>query len=64
MLNAGLTGAHRTWLARDSAGKAPVDTPRRAMGDLLSHAVRFGVPDSVMAAGEGRDDAVAQMRLA
>ncbi|MER8417614.1 toprim domain-containing protein [Mesorhizobium sp. M1329] len=48
-----LTGAHRTWLATDGTGKAPIDTPRRAMGDLLGHAVRFGVPGSVMAAGEG-----------
>ncbi|MER9874529.1 toprim domain-containing protein [Mesorhizobium sp. M0195] len=52
-LDGHLTGAHRTWLARDGTGKAPVDTPRRAMGDLLGHAVRFGVPGSVMAAGEG-----------
>ena len=52
-LDGRLTGAHRTWLAPDGIGKAPVDTPRRAMGDLLGHAVRFGVPDSVMAAGEG-----------
>src|SRR5690606_34899260 len=28
------TGAHRTWLAPDGSGKAPVETPRRAMGDL------------------------------
>ncbi|WP_085467495.1 DUF7146 domain-containing protein [Mesorhizobium australicum] len=47
------TGAHRTWLDPDGDGKAPLDTPRRAMGDLLGHAVRFGVPTSVMAAGEG-----------
>ncbi len=47
------TGAHRTWLAPDGSGKAPVETPRRAMGDLLGHAVRFGVPCEVMAAGEG-----------
>uniref|UniRef100_Q11FU3 Uncharacterized protein n=1 Tax=Chelativorans sp. (strain BNC1) TaxID=266779 RepID=Q11FU3_CHESB len=52
-LHGRLTGAHRTWLAPDGTGKAPVDTPRRAMGDLLGHAVRFGVPDRVMAAGEG-----------
>ncbi|MFG1314634.1 DUF7146 domain-containing protein [Xanthobacter autotrophicus] len=53
-----LTGAHRTWLDPDGfdltrLGKAPIDTPRRAMGDLLGNAVRFGVPDDVMAAGEG-----------
>ncbi|WP_421871926.1 DUF7146 domain-containing protein [Nitratireductor rhodophyticola] len=47
------TGAHRTWLTPDGMDKAPVDTPRRAMGDLLGHAVRFGMPDGVMAAGEG-----------
>ena len=52
------TGAHRTWLdpggfAEATLGKAPIDTPRRAMGDLLSHAVRFGVAGEVMAAGEG-----------
>lgn len=47
------TGTHRTWLAPDGRGKAPVDTPRRAMGDLLGNAVRFGMPNSVMAAGEG-----------
>jgi hypothetical protein len=47
------TGAHRTWLAPDGSGKAPISTPRRAMGDLLGHAVRFGVPCEVMAVGEG-----------
>ena len=47
------TGTHRTWLDPDGGGKACVDTPRRAMGDLLGHAVRFGVPGIVMAAGEG-----------
>lgn len=48
-----ITGAHRTWLAPDGFGKAPVDTPRRAMGDLLGHAVRFGAADDVLAVGEG-----------
>lgn len=48
-----ITGAHRTWLAPDGSGKAPVDTPRRAMGGLLGHAVRFGAADDVLAAGEG-----------
>ncbi|MCP8896428.1 toprim domain-containing protein [Shinella daejeonensis] len=47
------TGAHRTWLAPDGSGKAPVETPRRAMGDLLGHGVRFGTADEVLAAGEG-----------
>lgn len=48
-----ITGVHRTWLAPDGSDKAPVDTPRKAMGDLLGFAVRIGLPDSVMAAGEG-----------
>lgn len=47
------TGAHRTWLSPDGSGKAPVETPRRAMGDLLGHGVRFGVSGEVLAAGEG-----------
>lgn len=47
------TGTHRTWLARDGSGKAPLDPPRRAMGDLLGHGVRFGTARDVLAAGEG-----------
>src|SRR5882724_8674051 len=35
------------------AVSAPVDTPRRAMGLLFGHAVRFGPAGDVMAAGEG-----------
>ena len=48
-----ITGAHRTWLDPSGHGKAPIDTPRRAMGDLLGNAVRFGVANDVLAAGEG-----------
>jgi len=48
-----ITGAHRTWLAPDGSGKAAIDRPRKAMGDLLGHAVRFGTANEVMAAGEG-----------
>lgn len=48
-----ITGVHRTWLDRSGQDKAPVDSPRRAMGHLLGHGVRFGVADEVMAAGEG-----------
>jgi len=52
-LNGRLTGAHRTWLDPSGSDKAPITTPRRAMGDLLGHAVRFGVAHDVIAAGEG-----------
>src|SRR5258707_9735364 len=58
-LDGTITGVHRTWLDPDGfdrirLGKAPIDTPRRAMGDLLGNAVRFGVADDdVLVAGEG-----------
>jgi hypothetical protein len=53
-----ITGVHRTWLDPHGfdhvrLGKAPIDTPRRAMGDLLGNAVRFGLVDDVLAGGEG-----------
>jgi hypothetical protein len=48
-----ITGAHRTWLAPDGSDKAPIDIQRKAMGDLLGHAVRFGLSGDVLAAGEG-----------
>jgi Toprim domain len=48
-----ITGAHRTWLDPSGRDKAPVDSPRRAMGHLLGHGVRFGVANDVIAAGEG-----------
>src|SRR6516165_8662401 len=48
-----ITGAHRTWLDPSGNDKAPVNTPRRAMGHLLGHGVRFGIATDVMAAGEG-----------
>jgi hypothetical protein len=48
-----ITGVHRTWLDPTGEDKAPVDTPRRAMGHLLGNGVRFGAVADVMAAGEG-----------
>lgn len=61
-----ITGAHRTYLdptlgslhppSRRKVtddGKAPIETPRRAMGRLLGHGVRFDMANDVMAAGEG-----------
>ncbi|ODU35113.1 toprim domain-containing protein [Sphingopyxis sp. SCN 67-31] len=59
-----ITGVHRTWL--DSAGstKAPVAFPRRAMGQLLGHGVRFGAPAAVMAAGEGLETILSLRQVA
>ena len=52
--NAGLiTGAHRTWLDASGKTKAPISTPRRAMGLLLGNGVRFGIASDMLAAGEG-----------
>ena len=53
-----LTGVHRTWLdpdgfSRATLGKAPIDTPRRAMGRLRGGGVRSGVATDILAAGEG-----------
>ena len=52
-LSGTVTGVHRTWLDPTGKRKAPVITPRRAMGHLLGNAVRFGSVIDVMAAGEG-----------
>lgn len=48
-----ITGVHRTWLDPDGFSKAPVASPRRAMGNLLGNGVRFGPSAPVMVAGEG-----------
>ena len=52
-----ITGVHRTWLDPQLGGadhgKAPIENPRRSLGDIWTHAVRFGVAQDVMAAGEG-----------
>ncbi|HEY8139172.1 MAG TPA: toprim domain-containing protein, partial [Methylocystis sp.] len=48
-----ITGAHRTWLDPSGEDKAPIESPRRAMGQLLGNAVRFDMAQDVMAAGEG-----------
>ena len=44
---------YRETMITKFVGKAPIDTPRRAIGFLLGNAVRFGVADDVLAAGEG-----------
>lgn len=47
------TGAHRTWLNPNGSEKAAVASPRRAMGNILGSAIRFGQAREVMIAGEG-----------
>lgn len=52
-LDGTVTGVHRTWLDLLGRDKAAVGSPRRALGHLLGHAVRFGSCAEVLAAGEG-----------
>jgi hypothetical protein len=52
-LDSRVTGLHRTWLDPSGRDKAPVSSPRRALGEIAGHGVRFGPADDVMAAGEG-----------
>ena len=52
-LDGTIMGVHRTWVDPASVSKAPVSTPRRAMGLLLGNAVRFGRAVDVMIVGEG-----------
>jgi len=47
------TGTHRTWLNPNGSSKAETASPRRAMGNILGSAIRFGPAQDVMVAGEG-----------
>ncbi|RVT81621.1 DNA primase [Rhodobacteraceae bacterium CCMM004] len=58
-----LTGVHRTWLDLETAEKAPLDPNRKAMGNLLGHAVRIGSPTDILAVGEGLETMLS-LRLA
>ena len=63
-LTGAITGLHRTWLDPAGSNKASVVTPRRAMGDLLGHGVRFGRPADTMAAGEGIETTLSLRQVA
>lgn len=61
-LSGAITGIHRTYLdprlnnassKLSNDGKAPIESPRRAIGHLLGHGVRFGKANDVTVAGEG-----------
>ncbi|MGH7022134.1 MAG: DUF7146 domain-containing protein [Caulobacteraceae bacterium] len=67
-LDGKLTGVQRTWLDPDGfhptrLGKAPLATPRRALGQLKGHAVRFGAVDDVIAVGEGIETVLSLRRV-
>ena len=48
-----VTGVQRTWLDPRSPAKAGVASPRKALGRIYGHAVRFGSPDASLLVGEG-----------
>jgi Toprim domain-containing protein len=58
-----VTGIQRTWLSRDGRDKAPLATPRRALGHLLGNGVRFGLARDALAAAEGVETMLA-LRMA
>ncbi|MDX2263455.1 MAG: toprim domain-containing protein [Hyphomicrobiales bacterium] len=62
-LSGRLVGLHRTYLAGDGAGKAPVSDPRRSMGRLHGHAVHLDRAGEVLGVGEGLET-VLSIRMA
>ena len=51
-----LEGVQRTWLHPERPAKAPVAQPRKALGRVHGHAVRFGAPagdNTTLLVGEG-----------
>ena len=52
--HAAIVGVHRTWLDPRHPAKAAVSFPRKTLGRVHGHAVRFGDPDAgTLAVGEG-----------
>ena len=52
--HAAIVGIHRTWLDPRHPAKAAVSFPRKTLGRVHGHAVRFGDPDAgTLAVGEG-----------
>ncbi len=51
--NGAVTGVMRTYLARDGKSKAPLSSPRKALGLMAGNAVRFGAVGDLLIIGEG-----------
>ncbi|MFJ7440851.1 toprim domain-containing protein [Methylorubrum thiocyanatum] len=59
-----VTAVGRTWLAADGRGKADLPKPRRVLGTLIGHGVRFpGTATDLMVAGEGVETVLSLHRL-
>ena len=54
--------AHRTFIARDGGGKAPVDPQKMMLGPCRGGAVRLGEPGAVLMVGEGIETCLAAMQ--
>ena len=53
---------HRTFLARDGQGKAPVEPAKMMLGPCRGGAVRLGEPGEVLMIGEGIETSLAAMQ--
>jgi len=53
---------HRTYLARDGGGKAPIDPQKMMLGPCRGGAVRLAAPGNVLMVGEGIETCLAAMR--
>jgi putative DNA primase/helicase len=53
---------HRTFLARDGSGKAPIKPERMMLGPCRGGAVRLGVPGNILMIGEGIETCLAAMQ--
>jgi hypothetical protein len=54
-----IAGIHRTYLDRDCKRKAPIDRPKRMLGDCSGAAVRLGPPALKMGTSEGIETGIA-----
>jgi len=55
-------GIHRTFLARDGSGKAPVDPSKMMLGPCSGGAVRFADPGDMLMVGEGIETTLSAMK--
>ncbi|HET9534847.1 MAG TPA: toprim domain-containing protein, partial [Mesorhizobium sp.] len=53
---------HRTYLARDGAGKAPVNPARMMLGSCRGGVVRLAQPDTLLMIGEGIETCLSAMQ--
>jgi hypothetical protein len=54
---------HRTFLAIDGAGKAPIDEPKMMLGPCRGGAVRLAEPTDLLMVGEGIETCLTAMQV-